>query len=257
MIVADESVYHGGMLHPRAQLEAEPLHGLPCRDAAPGGTPDAARLCACFARRAAVSDAPLLISIPDGSDVHGLASRIAARLRRLAEDDLDLDEAARRMRRKGPGQAPAGREEGRRTAAHAGIWRCAGNLAASLGSGVAFDDKSMPQAVRRAVIGGVEDGSISTVVSSSPPYAQAERSPFRTVLYCEPDSGMPAGEGAARRGGGRADMPALRYAQAAEMAGRAGRDRRGEVFALASPWVTPAGGEPPRPAAWDGPRGPA
>ena len=243
MIGADESVYYGGMLHPRSRLAAGPLRDLLCRDGASAGQPDTARLCACFARRAAVSGAPLLISIPPESDAPGLASLIAARLGGLAKDDLDLDEAVR----KGgdPGQIPAGRE-----AILACIERRSGDLAAPLGSGVAFDDGRMPQAFRRAVIGGVEDGSISTVVSSSPPYAQAGSSPFKTVLFCDPGPGGTAG--AAPRSG--FDMSAFRYAQVAEMAGRAGRDRRGEVFVLPP---TGAGPDPPRPAAWDAPRGAA
>lgn len=243
MIGADESVYHAGMLHPRSRLAAAPLRDLLCRDGASAGQPNVAHLCACFARRAAVSDEPLLISIPYGSDAPGLAGLIAPRLDSLAECDLDLDEAVRKG--DGPGQIHAGRE-----AIRACIERCGGDLAAPLGSGIAFDDGRMPQAFRRAVIGGVEDGSISTVVSSSPPYVQAGCSPFKTVLFCDPGSGGPAG--AAPRGG--TDMPAFRYEQVAELAGRTGRDRRGEVFVLPP---AGAGPDPPRPAAWDAPRGPA
>ena len=241
MICADESVYHAGMLHPRSRLAAAPLRDLLCRDGASAGQPNVAHLCACFARRAAVSDEPLLISIPYGSDAPGLAGLIAPRLDSLAEGDLDLDEAVRKG--DGPGQIHAGRE-----AIRACIERCGGDLAAPLGSGIAFDDGRMPQAFRRAVIGGVEDGSISTVVSSSPPYVQAGCSPFKTVLFCDPGSGGPAG--AAPRGG--TDMPAFRYEQVAELAGRTGRDRRGEVFVLPP---AGAGPDPPRPAAWDAPRG--
>ena len=170
-IGADESVYYGGMLHPRSRLAAAPLRDLICRDGASGGPQDAAHLCACFARRAAVSDAPLLISIPEESNAPGLASRIAARLGRLAESDLDLDEAVRKG--EGSRRIFAGNE-----AVRAGIERSGWDLAAALDSGVAFDDSTMPQAFRRAAMGGVGDGSIHTVVSSSLPYAQAGHSPF-------------------------------------------------------------------------------
>ena len=170
-IGAGETVYYGGMLHPRSRLAAAPLRDLICRDGASGGPQDAAHLCACFARRAAVSAAPLLISIPEESNAPGLASRIAARLGRLAESDLDLDEAVRKG--EGSGRIFAGNE-----AVRAGIGRSGWDLAAALDSGVAFDDSTMPQAFRRAVMGGVGDGSTHTVVSSSLPCAQAGHSPF-------------------------------------------------------------------------------
>ena len=62
--------------------------------------------------------------------------------------------------------------------------------------------------------------------------------------------GGPAGGGPL----GGSDIPAFRYARAAEMAGRAGRDRAGEVFVLAPQGNRP---DPPRPGAWDGPPAPA
>lgn len=181
-----------------------------------------------------------IISIPEESNAPGLASRIATRLGRLVESDLDLDEAVRKG--EGSRQVLAGNE-----AVRAGIERGGWDLAAALDSGVAFDDSTMPQALRRAVMGGVGDGSIHTVVSSSLPCAQAGHSPFRTVLFCDPGLGG-AAKAVPRHG---VDIPAFKYAQVSEMAGRAGRDRRGEVLVLAPQGDGP---EPPRPAAWDGPR---
>ena len=89
---------------------------------------------------------------------------------------------------------------------------------------------------------GVEGGSIRTPVSSSLPYARAECSPFRTVVLQSLPPGGPAGDGPL----GGSNIPAFRYARAAEMAGRAGRDRAGEVFVLAPQGNRP---DPPRPGA--------
>lgn len=218
----DVSICYGGMLYRRPQREEPiPLPRDLCRP--DGSAPDAAGLCALFVKKSAVTDSPVLISIPRGSDAAGLAGAIASRLRDMEKGDLDLMETALKKGRLW--RAFAGRTE-----IAAGIEYCGPGAAAPLGAGVAFDDERLPWAFRRAVAGGVEDGSICAVVSSSVPLVAAGRSPFKTVLLFSSDPAGSAAESAPHTAG----RGALEYWQAVEMAGRAGRDRRGEVFVVAA-----------------------
>ena len=155
------SIYHGGMLYRRPQA-GEPIP-LPHDLHLPGGgAPDAADLCALFAKRSAVEDSPVLILIPRGSDAISLAGAVASRLREMEKGDLDLREAA--LKKGGLWRALAGRAE-----IAAGLEYCSSGAAALLEAGVAFDDERLPWEFRRAIAGGVEGGSICAVVSTSVP----------------------------------------------------------------------------------------
>ena len=223
-IGADESICCDGMLYrrPRPDFPVPLPRDLRCNgDAA--AEQGAAALCACFARRAEVADSPLLISVPKGSDALGLAGAIASRMRLLGDGDLDLREAA--DRKAGPRRALAGRG-----AIRAGLEYCGAGADVPLASGVAFDDERLPPAFRMAVMSGVESGAISAVVSSSARRAGAGPSPFMTVLVCRPGAGEPTLAATADR----ASPSALGYERVAEMAGRVGRDKRGEVFVVAT-----------------------
>lgn len=161
-----------------------------------------------------VDDSPVLISVPQGSDVIGFASEVASQLRRIEGDDLDMGEAA--------GKKAALRQSlVRRPAIGAGVEYCGTGSESPLASGVAFDDELLPPAFRKAVMRGVESGAISALVSSSVPCTRDAPSPFKTVLLCRP----------AARG---AIPTAFEYARAVEMAGRAGLDRKGETFVVAA-----------------------
>ena len=187
------SICHGGMLHRRPQ-DGEPIP-LPHDLRLPGGgAPDATALCALFAKRSAVEDAPVLILIPRDSDAIGLAGVVASRLREMEKGDLDLREAA--LKKGGLWRALAGRAE-----IAAGLEYCGSGAAAPLEAGVAFDDERLPWEFRRAVAGGAEGGSICAVVSTSVPPVAAGRSPFKTVLLFASD---PAGSarGSAPHGAG-------------------------------------------------------
>ena len=217
---ADVSICHGGVLY-RQSGPAEPVplpRDLRCPDA---GAQDASGLCARFARRSVVTDAPVLISVPEGSDVVGFAGEIASRLSRMGKGDLDLREAARKKGGLRRGLA-------RRAGTAAGLEYCGPGAAAPLAAGVAFDDERLPREFRRAVVGGVEGGSISAVVSSSVPPAAAGRSPFKTVLLCSPGP-----RGSSEKSANKSGIDIQRYERIAEMAGRWGRDKRGEIFVLA------------------------
>lgn len=219
---ATVSICHGGMLYRRPQA-GEPIP-LPRDLRLPGGgAPDAAGLCALFAKRSAVEDSPVLILIPRGSDAIGLAGAVASRLREMEKGDLDLKEAA--LKKSGLWRALAGQAE-----IAAGLEYCGSGAAAPLEAGVAFDDERLPWAFRRAVAGGAEGGSICAVVSTSVPPAAAGHSPFKTVLLFASDPTGSARESAPLGAG----PGALWHWQAAEMAGRAGRDSRGEVFVVAA-----------------------
>lgn len=182
------SICHGGMLYRRPQ-DGEPIP-LPRDLCLPGGgAPDAAGLCALFAKRSAVEDSPVLILVPSGSDAIGLAGAVASRLREMEKGDLDLREAA--LKKGGLWRALAGRAE-----IAAGLEYCGSGAAAPLEAGVAFDDERLPWAFRRAVAGGAKGGSICAVVSTSVPPAAAGRSPFKTVLLFASDPAGSAGESA-------------------------------------------------------------
>lgn len=219
---ADESVYYGGMLYAVSQpCDTAP----PPRDLfhthAPDGPQDAALLCALFSRRAAVSDSPVLISVPEEVDALAMADGIASHLRELGKGDLDMAEASERA-------AGARRALADHPAIRSGLEYCGAGIEMLLGSGIAFDDKRLPQPFRAAVMDGVAGGAVSTVVSSSVPDEDAGPSPFKTVVFCSPD---PAGAGAEATP--RSILPGPGRMRAWEMAGRPGRDKRGEVFAVA------------------------
>lgn len=217
---ADVSICHGAVLYRQSGPdEPAPLpRDLRCPDA---GALDAAGMCARFARRSVVTDAPVLISVPEGSDVVGFAGEIASRLRRMGKGDLDLRAAARKRGGLRRGLA-------RRAGIAAGLEYCGPGAAPPLAAGVAFDDEGLPREFRGAVAGGVEEGSISAVVSSSVPPAAAGRSPFKTVLLCSPGP-----RGSSEKGANKSGIDIQRYERVAEMAGRGGRDKRGEIFVLA------------------------
>ena len=218
----DETVYYDGMLHARSHPdEPAPLPRILRRpDAALG----AAGLCAWYVRRAEVGGSPVLISIPQHRDAQGFAGEIASRLRRLGEFDLDMGEAAREKADRRHGLA-------RRAAIRAGLDYCGSDPGEALASGVAFDDERMPLAFRKAVMGGVDDGSVSAVVTTSIPCAKAGAPPFRAVILCDPGAGVPA----------PGDPPpcappisAFGYALASEMVGGGGPDRTGKIVAVAN-----------------------
>ena len=219
---ADESVCYGGMRY----AVSEPSDAAPpprdlCHPHAADGPQDTSRLCACFSRRAAVSDSPVLISVPEEADALAMADGIASRLRELGKGDLDMAEASERA-------AGARRALADHPAIRSGLEYCGAGIEMLLESGIAFDDKRLPQPFRAAVMEGVASGAVSTVVSSSVPDEDAGPSPFKTVVFCNPD---PADAGAEATP--RPILPGPGRMRAWEMAGRPGRDKRGEVLAVA------------------------
>lgn len=216
-ITVDEAICFDGMLYFRdGVLEKLPPVFAPRR----ASTIVEKRLHAvfAFARRAAVDNAPVLVSVHKKSDAGKVACSIKEKFEHAVHLDPDLADALQ--------QASAGGSEVAKAVERtdAVLAPYAATLASLLRSGIGYHHGGLPRRYRSIVESAAKDGRIAVVVATST-LDQGVNMPFQTVVFYNPLSKV---------AGGAAYLDAAKYRNAAGRAGRSGFSKTGMSVLVAT-----------------------